>query len=60
MKDAQIAKQVEYRKQTQQNHYVPPQQQDMQYGSNGNTKLSNTTYGRDNYQDKRSRNDRGQ
>jgi hypothetical protein len=59
MKDAQIAKQVEYRKQTQQNHYGPPQQQDIQYGRNDNSKRSNTTYGRDNYQGKRSQNDRG-
>jgi hypothetical protein len=59
MKDAQIAKQVEYRKQTQQSHYGPPQQQDIQYGLNDNNKRSNTTYGHDNYQDKRSRNDHG-
>jgi hypothetical protein len=59
MKDAQIAKQVEYRKQNQQNHYGPPQQQDRKYGRNDNNKRSNTTYGRDNYQDKRSRNDCG-
>jgi hypothetical protein len=60
MKDAQVAKQVEQRKQNQQNHYGPPQQQDRQYGRNDNNKLSNTAYGRDSYQDKRSRNDRGQ
>jgi hypothetical protein len=59
MKDAQIVKQVEYRKQTQKSHYGPPQQQDITYGRNDNNKLSNTVYGRDNYQDKRSRNDRG-
>jgi hypothetical protein len=59
MKDAQIAKQVEYRKQTQQNHCGPPQQQDRQYGRNDNDKRSNTTYGRDNYKDKHLRNDRG-
>jgi hypothetical protein len=58
MKDAQVAKQVEYRKQTQQS-YGPPQQQDRQYCRNDNNKRSNTAYGRDNYQDKRSRNDRG-
>jgi hypothetical protein len=57
MKDAQIAKQVEYRKQTQI-HYLPPQQQDRQYGRNDNNKRSNTAYGRYKYQDKRSRNDR--
>jgi hypothetical protein len=34
MKDAQVAKQVEQRKQTQQNHYGPPQQQDRQYNIN--------------------------
>jgi hypothetical protein len=59
MKDAQIAKQVEYRKQTQQSHYGPPQQQDRPYGRNDNNKQSKNAYGRDNYQDKRSRNDRG-
>jgi hypothetical protein len=59
MKDAQIAKQVEQIKQNQQNHYDPPQQQDIQYGRNYNNKRSNTTYSRDSYQDKRSRNDGG-
>jgi hypothetical protein len=59
MKDAQVAKQVEQRKQNQQNHYGPPQQQDRQYGQNDYNKRSNTAYGRDSYQDKRSRNDRG-
>jgi hypothetical protein len=59
MKYAQMAKQVEYRKQTQQNHYGPPQIQDRSYGLNDNNKQSNTAYGRDNYQDKHSRNDRG-
>jgi hypothetical protein len=54
MKDAQIAKQVEYRKQTQQSHYGPPQQQDRPYGRHYNNKRFNTAYGRDNYQDKRS------
>jgi hypothetical protein len=59
MKDAQIAKQVEYRKQTQQSHYGPAQQQDRPYGRNDNNKRSDTAYIRDNYQDKRSLNDRG-
>jgi hypothetical protein len=59
MKDAQVAKQVEQRKQNQQNHYGPPKQQDRQYGRNDNNKRSNTAYGRDSYQDKRSRNDCG-
>jgi hypothetical protein len=59
MKDAQMAKQVEYRKQTQQSHYGPPQLQDRSYGRNDNNKRSNIVYGRDNYQDKHSRNDRG-
>jgi hypothetical protein len=59
MKDAQVAKQVEQRKQTQQNHYGPPQQQDRQYNRNDNKKRSSATYGPDSYQDKRSRNDRG-
>jgi hypothetical protein len=60
MKDAQVAKQVEYRKQTHQSHYGPPQLQDRTYGHNDNNKRSNTAYGFDNYQDKRSRNDSGQ
>jgi hypothetical protein len=59
MKDAQVVKQVEYRKQTQQSHYCPPRLQDRTYGQNDKNKRSNTAYGRDNYQDKRSRNDRG-
>jgi hypothetical protein len=58
MKDAQVAKQVEQRKQTQQNHYGPPKQQDRQYSRNYNNRRSNATYGHDSYQDKRSRNDR--
>jgi hypothetical protein len=36
MKNAQMAKQDEYRKQTQQSHYGPPQQQDRTYGRNDN------------------------
>jgi hypothetical protein len=47
-----------YRKQAHQSNYGPPQQQYRQYGRNDNNKRSNTTEGRDNYQDKRSRNDR--
>jgi hypothetical protein len=54
MKDAQVAKQVEQRKQNQQNNYGPPEQQDRQYGRNDNNKRSNTAYGPDSYQDKRS------
>jgi hypothetical protein len=54
MKDAQMAKQVEYIKQTQQSHYGPPHLQDRPYGRNDNNKRSNTTYGHDNNQDKRS------
>jgi hypothetical protein len=54
MKDAQVAKQLEQRNQNQQNHYGPPQQQDRQYGRNYNNKRSNTAYGLDSYQDKRS------
>jgi hypothetical protein len=42
MKDAQVAKQVEQRKQKKQNHYGPPQQQDRRYGQNDNNKGSNT------------------
>jgi hypothetical protein len=59
MKDAKVAKQVEQRKQNQQNHYGPPQQQDRKYGRNDNNKRSNTAYGHDSHQDKRSRNYRG-
>jgi hypothetical protein len=40
MKDAQMAKQVEYRKQTQQSHYGLPQLQDRSYGRNDNSKRS--------------------
>jgi hypothetical protein len=54
MKNAQVAKQLEQRKQNQQNYYGPPQQQDKQYGRNDNNKRSNTAYGCDSYQDKRS------
>jgi hypothetical protein len=60
MKNAQMAKQDEYRKQTQHIHYGPPQQQGRAYGRNDNNKRSSTPYDRENYQDKRSRNDRGQ
>jgi hypothetical protein len=59
MKNAQMVKQDEHRKQTQQSHYGPPQQQCISYGRNDNNKQSSTTYDRENYQDKRSRNDRG-
>jgi hypothetical protein len=59
MKDAQVVKQLEQRKQNQQNNYGPHKQQDRQYGRNDNNKSSNTAYVRDSYQDKRSRNDRG-
>jgi hypothetical protein len=59
MKNTQMVKQDEYRKQTHYSHYGPPQQQDRAYGRNNNNKRSGTTHGRDNYQDKRSRNDCG-
>jgi hypothetical protein len=59
MKDAQVAKQVEQRKQTKQNHYGPPQQQDRQCSRKDNRKCYNATYGHDIYQDKCSRNNRG-
>jgi hypothetical protein len=59
MKNAQMTKQEGYRTQTQQSHYGPPQLQDRSYGQNNNNKRSDTAYSRDNYQDKRSRNDRG-
>jgi uncharacterized protein (DUF2461 family) len=54
MKDEQVAKQVEQRKQNQQNHYRLPQQQYRQYSRDDNNKRSNATYGRDSYQDKQS------
>jgi hypothetical protein len=60
MKTAQMAKQDHHRKQTQHNHYGPPHQQNRAYGRNDNNKRLNTAYDRENYQDKRSRNDRGQ
>jgi hypothetical protein len=59
MKNAQMVKQDEHQKQTQHTLYGPPRQQDRAYGRNDNNKRSSTTYGCDNYQDKRSRNDRG-
>jgi hypothetical protein len=59
MKNAQVAKQDDYRKQTQENHYGPPHQHNRAYGRNDINKRSNNTYHRENYQDKRSRNDRG-
>jgi hypothetical protein len=37
MKNAQMAKQEEYRKQKQQTHYGPPQLQDRSYGPNEKT-----------------------
>jgi hypothetical protein len=60
MKNAQMVKQDEYRKQTQQSHYGPPQQQGRAYIRNDNNKRSSTPYNHENYQDKCSRNDRGQ
>jgi hypothetical protein len=59
MKSAQMAKQDDYRKQRQQNHYGPPHQQNRAYGRNDNKKRSNTAYDRENYQDNSSRNDHG-
>jgi hypothetical protein len=59
MKNAQMVKQDQYRKQTQQSHYGTPQQQGISYSRNNNNKQSSTTYDYENYQDKRSRNDRG-
>jgi hypothetical protein len=58
--NAQMAKQDEYQKQAQQSHYDPPQHQGRAYGKNDNNKRSNTAYNRENYQDKRLINDRGQ
>jgi hypothetical protein len=60
MKNAQLSKQDDYQKQTQQSHYGPPHQQNREYGRNDKNKRSNNTYNRENYQDKRSRNERGQ
>jgi hypothetical protein len=59
MKNAQVVKEDDYRKQKQLNHYGPPHQQSRSYGRNDNNKQLNTTYDRENYQDKRSRNDFG-
>jgi hypothetical protein len=59
MKNAPMEKQDDYRKQTQQNHYGPPHQQNRAYSRSDTNKRSNTTCNRENYQDKRSRNDRG-
>jgi hypothetical protein len=59
MKNAQMAKQDDYRKKTQHNHYGPPHHHNRAYGRNDNNKRLNTTYDRQKNQDKRSRNDRG-
>jgi hypothetical protein len=58
MKNAQLSKQEDYRKQTQHSHYGRPHQHNRSFGQNENNKRSNNTYNRENYQDKRSRNDR--
>jgi hypothetical protein len=54
-KNAQMAKMDEHHKQTEQNHYGPPQQSS--YNRNDSNKRPNSNYNRDNYQDKRARND---
>jgi hypothetical protein len=59
IKNAQLSKQDDCQKKTQQSHYGPPHQQNRAFGRNDNNKRSNNTYNRENYQDKRSRNDRG-
>jgi hypothetical protein len=59
MENVQLLKQDNYRKQIQQRHYGPPHQQNRAYGRDDNNKRLNNTYDRENYQDKRSRNDRG-
>jgi hypothetical protein len=59
MKNAQVAKQDDYQKQTHQDHYGPPHQQNRAYGRYDNKKLPNITYDRENYLDKHSRNDGG-
>jgi hypothetical protein len=51
MKNAQLAKQDDYQKQTQQNHYGHPCQQNIVYGRNNNNKPSTNTCDRENYQD---------
>jgi hypothetical protein len=59
MKNAQLSKQEEYRKKNPQNHYVPPYQQTRSLNRNEINKKPNNSYDRENYQDKRSRNDCG-
>jgi hypothetical protein len=44
MKNAQMAKQEDYRKQTQHNHYGPPHQQNRAYGRNDNNTQLNTRH----------------
>jgi hypothetical protein len=56
-RNAQMAKMDDQRKQTQQNHYGPPQKSS--YSRNDINKRPNSNYNRDNYQDKRTRNDLG-
>jgi hypothetical protein len=59
MKNAQLLKQEDYRKQNPQNHYGPPHQKNRLFSRNENNKRSNNSYDRENCQDKRSRNNRG-
>jgi hypothetical protein len=59
MKNAQLSKQDDYRKQSQQSQYGPLHQHKRAFGWNYNNKRSINTYDRENYQDKRSRNYRG-
>jgi hypothetical protein len=59
MKNAQLLKLEDYRKQKPQSHYGPPRQQNRSFIRNENNKRYNNSYDRENYQYKRSRNDRG-
>jgi hypothetical protein len=59
MKNAQLSKQEEYRKQSPQNHYGTPYLQNISFSCNENNKRPNNLYDCENYQDKRSHNDRG-
>jgi hypothetical protein len=47
MKNAQLAKQEEYRKQNPHNHYSPPYQQNRSFSHNDNNKRPNNSYDRE-------------
>jgi hypothetical protein len=59
MKNAQLLKQEDYRKQNPHNHYGPQYQHTISSSGNDKNKRHNNSYDRENYQDKRYRNDRG-